>query len=212
MAGRREGGRQHGRCGQRSAQSRSPEEERTSTPWRDAWRLFRRNRAAVVALGVIVAIFSLAISAPLLTHIGLLDRAPVTPRATSSTPPTCRRSTCFPTPGTCARDGQDQNPYWCGWLSDDVGPMSRTNTATGPRRTPNARQWCYLLGGDSSGRDWLTQTVYGGQVSLAVGVLGATMSLIVGLIYGWSPGTTGPHRQRHDADIDFMYGALPWCW
>jgi oligopeptide transport system permease protein len=47
------------------------------------------------------------------------------------------------------------------------------------------------LGGDSTGKDWLTQTIYGAQVSLSVGLIGATMSLIVGTIYGVVAGFYG---------------------
>ena len=35
--------------------------------WRETWRLFRRNRVALVGLGLLVALFALALSAPFLT-------------------------------------------------------------------------------------------------------------------------------------------------
>ncbi|NLF76848.1 MAG: ABC transporter permease, partial [Chloroflexi bacterium] len=40
-------------------------EERRSNPWLDAWRLFRRNKAAMVALTVLSLIFFIAITASL---------------------------------------------------------------------------------------------------------------------------------------------------
>jgi len=183
------------------------EEERTSTPWRDAWRLFRRNKAAVVALGVIITIFSLTISAPLLTHLGLLDARAGDAARHVINPANVPQVDVYPDPGTCARDGQDQNPYWCGWLSDKILVDVQNKYCYRPAPEPDRQQWCYLLGGDSSGRDWLTQTVYGGQVSLAVGVLGATMSLIVGLIYGLVAGFYGGRIDNLMMRIiDFMYG------
>ena len=64
-----------------------------------------------------------------------------------------------------------------------------------------------MLGGDSNGKDWLSQTIYGAQVSLAVGVVGATMSLIVGLIYGVVSGFYGGRIDNVMMRIiDFMYG------
>jgi hypothetical protein len=49
------------------------EEKPVSSPLRDAWKLFRRNRASVAALVMLIVILSVAITAHLWTEIGLLD-------------------------------------------------------------------------------------------------------------------------------------------
>jgi len=182
--------------------------ERTATtPWRDGWRLFRRNKAAVASLGILLLVFATALSAPLLTRVGLLDARTGDAAHHRINPVNLPQTDPYPDPGTCARDGQDQNPYWCSWLSEDALSTVQSKFCSRPAPDLDRKQWCYLLGGDSSGKDWLTQTVYGAQISLAVGVLGASMSLIVGLLYGLIAGFYGGRVDNLMMRVvDFMYG------
>ncbi|NJL95075.1 MAG: ABC transporter permease, partial [Anaerolineae bacterium] len=72
---------------------------------------------------------------------------------------------------------------------------------------PPDRQWCFLLGSDQSGVDWLTQVVYGTQVSIAVALIGASVSLVVGLVYGLTSGYYGGAVDNLMMRvIDFLYG------
>ena len=183
------------------------DQAKESSPWLDAWRLFRRNRAAVVALGIILVVFAIALSAPLLTRLDLIDARTGEAARHTVNPVNLPQVDSYPDPGTCARDGQDQNPYWCSWLSEEARLEVQDRHCFRPQPDPSAQQWCYLLGGDSTGKDWLTQTVYGAQISLAVGVVGATMSLIVGLVYGLIAGFYGGRLDNFMMRIvDFMYG------
>ena len=49
----------------------------------------------------------------------------------------------------------------------------------------------YLLGTDDLGRDVLSRTIYGGQISMMVGVLGALFSVLIGIIVGALAGYLG---------------------
>ncbi|NLX08043.1 MAG: ABC transporter permease [Chloroflexi bacterium] len=178
-----------------------------STPIADAWRLFRRNKASLVALGTIITIVFIAITASLWTRLGLLDARTGVDAMHTINPVNQAQQDSYPDPGVCARDNQDRNPYWCGWLSGDALASVQDTYCFRDEPVADQRQWCYLLGGDSQGKDWLTQTVYGAQVSLSVGFLGATMSLIVGLIYGVTAGFYGGRIDNLMMRIvDFMYG------
>lgn len=53
---------------------------------------------------------------------------------------------------------------------------------------PNSTNW---LGTDSLGRDLLSRLIYGGRVSMSVGIITAIISLIVGAIYGAISGWFG---------------------
>jgi oligopeptide transport system permease protein len=174
---------------------------------KDAWRLFRRNRASVAALVILIVILSIAITARLWTEVGLLDvRGGVVARHTIN-PVNQTQQDPYPNPGICARDGQDRNPYWCGWLGPEALAKVQNKYCSRAEPDPSQRQWCYLLGGDSTGKDWLTQTIYGAQVSLSVGLIGATMSLIVGTIYGVIAGFYGGRVDNIMMRIiDFLYG------
>lgn len=184
------------------------EEKRAGVgPLRDAWRQFSRNKASVVALAILMFIFGMAITAQLWTRIGLLDARTGARARHTINPTNLPRQDPYPDPGICARDGQDRNPYWCGWLDPEVRATVQDQYCYRPEPDTTRRQWCYLLGGDSQGKDWLSQTIYGAQISLTVGVVGATMSLIVGLIYGLIAGFYGGRVDNIMMRIvDFMYG------
>lgn len=53
---------------------------------------------------------------------------------------------------------------------------------------PSARHW---MGTDQLGRDILTRILYGGRVSLAVGLLATAVGAIIGVIYGMISGLQG---------------------
>jgi len=49
----------------------------------------------------------------------------------------------------------------------------------------------YLLGADSRGRDLLSRIIYGGRVSLSIGIVGVAVSFIVGMLVGGISGYFG---------------------
>ena len=177
-----------------------------SNPWFDAWRLFRRNRAAMVALFILIGIVFIAVTANLWTRAGLLDaRTGITSRHTIN-PTGLQSIDPFPDPGICARDNQARNPYWCSWLTPDSLAVVKDSYCSLPDPTTQ-RQWCFLLGADNQGKDWLSQTVYGAQISLTVGFVGAIMSLLLGLVYGIVSGYYGGNIDNVMMRfVDFMYG------
>lgn len=127
--------------------------ERGTSLWRDAWLRLRRNRLALLGLGVL----------SLFTLIALL------------------------TPWIAPYDYAQQN------LELGATP-------------PSAAHW---LGTDIFGRDLLTQIMYGGRISLAVGFIATAMALLIGVSWGAIAGYAGG---RVDAVmmrlVDILY-ALP---
>lgn len=67
-----------------------------------------------------------------------------------------------------------------------VGPLLTSYSY----RTPNldnalqGPSWAHWFGTDDLGRDQLTRVMKGGQISLGVGILATTVSLIIGVLYG----------------------------
>ena len=49
----------------------------------------------------------------------------------------------------------------------------------------------YLLGTDGNGRDLLTRILYGGRISLTVGLVATVISLLIGITYGMVAGYLG---------------------
>jgi oligopeptide transport system permease protein len=68
----------------------------------------------------------------------------------------------------------------------------------------------YILGTDSLGRDLLARIIYGGQVSIAIGVIGTITSVFIGIIIGALAGYLGGRVDYIITRIiDVMYG-LPY--
>lgn len=70
----------------------------------------------------------------------------------------------------------------------------------------------YLLGSDSYGRDQLSRFLYGGQVSLFAGLLGAGITLLLGLCVGAVAGLYGGWRDDLLMRLAELFLALPWLY
>jgi peptide/nickel transport system permease protein len=70
----------------------------------------------------------------------------------------------------------------------------------------------YLLGSDAYGRDQLSRILYGGQVSLLAGLLGAGLTLVIGVIFGATAGYFGGWRDGLLMRVAELFIALPWLY
>ena len=71
---------------------------------------------------------------------------------------------------------------------------------------PSTQHW---LGTDLHGRDLLTRLLYGARISLLVGFVGATISLVIGVVYGMVAGYFGGRLDNlMMRGVDILY-ALP---
>jgi peptide/nickel transport system permease protein len=73
-------------------------------------------------------------------------------------------------------------------------------------------QRIYLLGTDSFGRDQLSRLLFGGQVSLLAGLLGAGFTLFIGWCIGAAAGYYGGWRDDLLMRIAELFLALPWLY
>jgi peptide/nickel transport system permease protein len=70
----------------------------------------------------------------------------------------------------------------------------------------------YVLGSDGYGRDVLSRILYGGQVSLLAGLLGAALALSIGLGIGAAAGYWGGWTDELLMRIAELFLALPWLY
>jgi len=70
----------------------------------------------------------------------------------------------------------------------------------------------YLLGSDGFGRDQFSRILYGGQVSLLSGLLGAGFTLFFGAIIGTAAGFYGGWRDVLLMRLAELFLALPWLY
>ena len=72
---------------------------------------------------------------------------------------------------------------------------------------PSRAHW---MGTDTLGRDLLSRCLYGGQISIAVGIVGTLVSLLVGVLYGSIAGYAGGRLDELMMRlVDFLY-SLPY--
>ena len=65
----------------------------------------------------------------------------------------------------------------------------------------------YLLGTDDLGRDMLSRIIYGGQVSMAIGLIGTITSVLIGIVIGSIAGYVGGKTDYFISRfIEIMYG------
>jgi peptide/nickel transport system permease protein len=70
----------------------------------------------------------------------------------------------------------------------------------------------FLMGSDEYGRDQFTRFLYGGQISLFAGLLGAGLSLGVGLLLGGLAGLYGAYVDEVIMRVAELFLALPWLY
>lgn len=70
----------------------------------------------------------------------------------------------------------------------------------------------YVLGSDGYGRDQLSRILYGGQISLLAGLLGAAVTLLLGAMIGMAAGFYGGWRDDVLMRVAELFLALPWLY
>ncbi len=70
----------------------------------------------------------------------------------------------------------------------------------------------YILGSDAYGRDQFSRILYGGQISLLAGLLGAGLTLFLGAIIGATAGYFGGWRDGFLMRVAELFVALPWLY
>lgn len=179
---------------------------KANSPLKDSFRVFRHNKAAIIGAGIVIIFTILAITANMWTSLGVLDDSRGYRSRHTLNPVGWERIDSFADPGDCARDNIDQGAPWCAVVNAETRTRFPLQCNV---EVPDLeqRQWCYLLGSDGSGKDLLTQTVYGAQISMSVAILGAAVSLIFGTLYGVMAGYYGG---RIDGlmmrFVDFLFG------
>lgn len=179
-----------------------------ASQWALIWHKFSRHRLAMVALVVVVLIYLVAAFAEFLApydpgkfdprytfappqqiHLFLTDEdgtrfAPHVLGYKSQVDPKSFRRLFQPDPEKVIPIGLfvEGQPYkfWGIWEANRhfLGPVDPADPF-------------FLIGGDRLGRDLLSRTIHGTRISMSIGLVGVTFSLIIGLILGGISGYRG---------------------
>jgi peptide/nickel transport system permease protein len=141
---------------------------RARGPWALVWERFRSDRLAVVA-GIVLAVIIV------LCFVG----APIASRLLGHGP-------------------NDQFPHAISEQLRPVGPWTRVPDVTGfVDVSPDTPTTLFVFGADGTlGRDLFLRVLYGGQVSLAVGLGAAFLALLIGVPVGIAAGYVGGWTDR----------------
>ncbi|HKG22774.1 MAG TPA: ABC transporter permease [Blastocatellia bacterium] len=180
---------------------------RNRSPWQILWRKLKRNRAAMAALAVLVALYLASIFAgfispysyehinseysfhpPMLGRVRIFDERGSLTRpfvyAISVTSQTSKGYLGYSEDATRkypVRFFVRGDPYTILWLA-------RSNVHLFGVDGPGV---FFLFGSDLFGRDVFSRIMYGSQVSLSVGIVGIIISTIIGMLVGGVAGYYG---------------------
>jgi len=174
----------------------------------EGWKRLKKNKMAMIGLGVVVFYTLIAIFAPLLP----INSYRAQNLLHKDLPPS------FTTAGTLAveklvseiktiTDSGADPEVKVRLIEEKKLTILRIE---GEMKSSKVHNTLYIFGTDYLGRDMLARTIYGGQISIAIGIIGTLTSILIGIVVGALAGYLGG---RVDAIlmriVDVLYG-LPY--
>jgi oligopeptide transport system permease protein len=170
----------------------------------DAWKRLRKNKMAVAGLAVVLFYFAVSLLAPILP-LYPYDRQEIRhiylPPSFESAGVVMLRTREAYLVRVLAKEGRD------GYNAAETAEIAamRADIATNP-----VHKRVYILGTDILGRDMLARIIYGGRISIGIGVLGTITALFIGIFFGAVAGYAGGKLDNLIMRfVDVMYG-LPY--
>lgn len=174
--------------------------------WADAWKRLRKNRMALIGLWIVVFFAVVTIAAPILP----LNSHVAQELYHSNLPPSLRSA------GLVAREKTENRLKEIQTLVDAGRDDLKTEYTTvkldldalnADIAVNPIHKRVYILGTDNLGRDMLARTIYGGKISMMVGLIGTIVAVFLGIIVGSIAGYAGGRLDNFLMRfVDIMYG------
>jgi len=176
--------------------------DRPESQWQLIWARFRKHRLAVISLWVLAAMYVIAIFAgffaPFASSSTSADHAFQPPQVPNFSISdgfyvyATTGSTDIETLQRVFTEDRDTKIHLGFFVQGDeyklLGFIPADVHLFGP--TEAGDRW-YPLGADKSGSDLYSKIIYGGQISLSIGLVGVAISLVLGLLLGGISGYFG---------------------
>lgn len=172
--------------------------------WDDAWKRLRKNKMAIIGMWIVITYCLISLFAPILPIYPFEEQV----LEHTNLPPS------FKPAGEVMIQQREK------YLAKVMAKQKRTEYTAEEQaeldqmrqdlKTNPVHQKRYILGTDSLGRDMLSRTIYGGRISIAIGLLGTVTALLLGVIMGAISGYAGGWLDNLIMRfVDIMYG-LPY--
>ena len=172
--------------------------------WTDAWRRLKKNRMAFAGLIIIVFYFAACLSAPILPiypyEEQVVDHQNLPPSFHSAGRTMLATRTAY-MKQTMEADGRTE------FSADE---KAQIDAMAQDVQTNPVHKRVYILGTDSLGRDLLSRILYGGRISIMIGLIGTITAVLVGIVLGSIAGYLGGRIDNIIMRVvDIMY-SLPY--
>ena len=172
--------------------------------WDDAWKRLKKNKMAIISLWVVLAYCLIALFAPILPiypyEEQVLDHTNLPPSFKPAGEVMIQQREKYFAKVMAKQKRSEYTVEEAAELEE-----MRKDVESNP-----VHQRRYILGTDSLGRDLLSRTIYGGRISLAIGILGTVTALLLGVLMGAIAGYAGGWIDNLIMRfVDIMYG-LPY--
>jgi oligopeptide transport system permease protein len=181
--------------------------DQTMTPvslWADAWKRLRKNQMAFIGLIIVCLSMILCLAAPILPIYGYEEQVIAHQNLRPSLRPAGEvmvEMRMAYMKQTFEADGRTE-------FNDAEKEQIRAMKADAAAKPEHKR--VYIFGTDNLGRDMLARVLYGGRVSIMIGLIGTITAVLVGIILGSVAGYVGGSVDNFIMRfVDVLYG-LPY--
>jgi oligopeptide transport system permease protein len=172
--------------------------------WADAWRRLKKNKMAFAGLFIVAAYIAACLLAPILPIYHYEDQV----IAHTNLPPSFRPAgeVMIETRTTYMRKILKAE----GRSSFNAKEEAEIAAMKADIKVNPDHKRVYILGTDNLGRDMLSRTLYGGRISIMIGLVGTITATLVGILLGSIAGYAGGRIDNFIMRfVDILYG-LPY--